>query len=94
MASRVELDPSSRRATGVTYVREGEQVERMQRAKVVAVAGYSIETPRLLLNSSTKGFPNGLCNNEDQVGRYVMVQGATQAAGRFPTCLLYTSRCV
>jgi choline dehydrogenase-like flavoprotein len=85
MAARVELDPSSRRATGVTYIREGEQVERMQRAKVVAVAGYSIETPRLLLNSATKGYPNGLCNNEDQVGRYVMVQGATQAGGRFPT---------
>jgi choline dehydrogenase-like flavoprotein len=56
----------------------------MQRAKVVAIAGYSIETPRLLFNSATKGFPNGLCNNEDQVGRYVMVQGASQAAGRFP----------
>jgi choline dehydrogenase-like flavoprotein len=50
----------------------------------VAIAGYSIETPRLLLNSATKGFPHGLCNNEDQVGRYVMVQGATQSAGRFP----------
>jgi len=85
MASRVELDTASGRAIGVTYFKEGEQVERMQRAKVVAVAGYSIETPRLLLNSATKGFPNGLCNNEDQVGRYVMVQGATQAAGRFPT---------
>ena len=29
-------------------------------------------------------FPHGLCNNEDQVGRYVMVQGATQTAGRWP----------
>jgi choline dehydrogenase-like flavoprotein len=38
----------------------------------------------LLLNSTSKRFPNGLCNNEDQVGRYVMVQGATQSAGRWP----------
>jgi choline dehydrogenase-like flavoprotein len=85
MASQVAFDSSSGRATGVTYFKEGEQVERLQRAIVVAVAGYSIETPRLLLNSAGKGFPNGLCNNEDQVGRYVMVQGATQAGGRFPT---------
>ncbi len=85
MASRVEIDPSSGRATGVAYVAEGEGDERRQRARVVAVAGYSIETPRLLLNSATTGFSDGLCNNEDQVGRYVMVQGATQSAGRFPT---------
>lgn len=29
-------------------------------------------------------FPHGLANNSDQVGRYVMVQGATQVAARFP----------
>ena len=60
-------------------------LERRQRAKVVAVAGYSIETPRLLLNSTSGRFPHGVANNEDQVGRYVMVQGASQSAGRFPT---------
>jgi choline dehydrogenase-like flavoprotein len=83
MAARVELDETGR-ARGVTYFREGSPVERMQRTKVVAVAGYSIETPRLLLNSASGRFPSGLCNNEDQVGRYVMVQGASQTAGRFP----------
>jgi choline dehydrogenase-like flavoprotein len=49
----------------------------------VAVAGYSIETPRLLLNSACSRFPDGLCNDFDQVGRYLMVQGAPQTAGRF-----------
>jgi choline dehydrogenase-like flavoprotein len=85
MATRIELDEGSGRATGVTYRREVDGSERHQRATVVAVAGYSIETPRLLLNSVSKRFPHGLCNNEDQVGRYVMVQGACQTAGRFPT---------
>jgi choline dehydrogenase-like flavoprotein len=47
------------------------------------VAGYSIETPRLLLNSASRRFPEGLCNDFDQVGRYLMVQGAPQTAGRF-----------
>jgi choline dehydrogenase-like flavoprotein len=50
----------------------------------VAVAGYSIESPRLLLNSTSTRFPNGLANQNDQVGRCVMVQGAPQVAGRFP----------
>ncbi|MEO9181744.1 MAG: GMC family oxidoreductase [Acidimicrobiales bacterium] len=84
MAARVEMEPGGRRALGVTYFREGDGVERLQRAKVVALAAYAIETPRLLLNSATREFPGGLCNNEDQVGRFVMVQGASQAAGRFP----------
>jgi choline dehydrogenase-like flavoprotein len=83
MAVRVELDESGR-AAGVAYVREGDGGEHLQRAAAVAVCGYSIETPRLLLHSTSPRFPNGLGNNEDQVGRYVMVQGASQSAGRFP----------
>jgi len=82
MAIRVELDESSGRVTGVTYLHDGK--ERFQRAAAVAVAGYSIESPRLLLNSTSARFPNGLANEHDQVGRYVMVQGASQTAARFP----------
>jgi choline dehydrogenase-like flavoprotein len=81
MVTRVEVDPRTGRATGVHYVRDG--ISRFQRARMVAVAGYSIETPRLLLNSASERFPDGLCNDFDQVGRYLMVQGAPQTAGRF-----------
>jgi choline dehydrogenase-like flavoprotein len=78
--TRIELGPDGR-ATGVTYLHDGR--EHRQCASCVAVAGYSIETPRLLLNSACARFPDGLCNDHDLVGRYVMVQGATQIAGRF-----------
>jgi choline dehydrogenase-like flavoprotein len=61
--------------------------ERFQAADAVAVCGYAIESPRLLLNSTSTRFPNGLANNADQVGRYVMVQGASQVAARFPQML-------
>ncbi|WP_217698438.1 GMC family oxidoreductase [Streptacidiphilus griseoplanus] len=81
MATRIETDPHSGLATGVRYVRGGR--EHVQRARTVAVAGYSIETPRLLLNSADRRFPEGLCNDHDLVGRYLMVQGAPQTAGRF-----------
>ncbi len=83
MASRVELDEAGM-ARGVVYLSEVGGAERLQRARFVAIAGYSIETPRLLLNSTSARFPDGLCNDHDQVGRYVMVQGATQTAGRWP----------
>jgi choline dehydrogenase-like flavoprotein len=84
MAVRIEADASGR-ASGVTYVHEGG--ERFQRAATVAVCGYSIESPRLLLHSSGPGSPHGLGNAEDQVGRHLMVQGAPQVAGRFPELL-------
>jgi choline dehydrogenase-like flavoprotein len=81
MVTGIEINEQTGRATGVHYVRAG--VPRFQRAAAVAVAGYSIETPRLLLNSTSRRFPHGLCNDYDQVGRYLMVQGAPQTAGRF-----------
>jgi choline dehydrogenase-like flavoprotein len=83
MATRIELDREGK-ARGVVYLDKAGGTERLQRARFVAVAGYSIETPRLLLNSTSARFPDGLCNDYDQVGRYVMVQGATQTAGRWP----------
>jgi choline dehydrogenase-like flavoprotein len=85
MATRVELDDATGRARGVTYVKDGE--ERFQRAEAIAVCGYAIETPRLLLNSACRRHPGGIGNNSDQLGRYVMVQGATQVAGRFQELL-------
>jgi choline dehydrogenase-like flavoprotein len=81
VVSRVVVDDDTGRATGVVYWRDG--VERFQRARMVAVAGYSIETPRLLLLSATKRWSEGLGNDHDQLGRYLMVQGAPQTAGRF-----------
>jgi YD repeat-containing protein len=80
-AVTVETDERGR-CTGVTYDHDGRLSH--QHAAAVAVCGYSIETPRLLLNSTSRRSPHGLANDHDQVGRYIMVQGAPQVAGRFP----------
>jgi choline dehydrogenase-like flavoprotein len=81
MAARVELG-SNGRVTGVHYFdRNGNS--HFQRAKAVIIAGYSIETPRLLLNSACPGFENGLANSSDTVGRYLMAQGGNVILGRF-----------
>jgi choline dehydrogenase-like flavoprotein len=58
--------------TGVHYFREGRW--RFQRASNVVVAGYAIETPRLLLSSATSRFPDGLANSSGLVGKNLMVQ--------------------
>ncbi len=81
MVTQIVVDDERGLATGVRYLQDG--VERVQRARLVAVAGYSIESPRLLLNSATARWPAGLGNDHDLVGRYIMVQGAPQTAGRF-----------
>jgi choline dehydrogenase-like flavoprotein len=81
MVSRIRLG-QDRRVTGVSYFDE-EGREHFQKAKAVVVAGYSIETPRLLLNSACPGFENGLANSSDCVGRYLMAQAGNVVLGRF-----------
>jgi choline dehydrogenase-like flavoprotein len=72
MAGRIEVYAAGR-ATGVHYHREG-----AWRARNVVVAGYTIETPQLLLNSATDRYPDGLANSFGLIGRYLTVQ-ANQA---------------
>ena len=56
---------------GVVYADKDGNLQT-QKARVVCVAGNSIETPRLLLNSSSSTFPNGLANSSGQVGKNYM----------------------
>lgn len=81
MVARIELG-KDRRVRGVTYI-DPDGHEHFQKAKAVVVSGYSIETPRLLLNSACSGFENGLANSSDCVGRYLMAQAGNVVAGRF-----------
>ena len=74
MVGRIEVNGD--RVTGVHYHRQGKW--RFQKAKNVVVAGYAIETPRLLLMSATERFPDGLANSSGLVGKNLTVQ-ANQA---------------
>ena len=71
MVGRIETNERGL-ATGVHYHREGRW--RFQHAKHVVVAGYAIETPRLLLMSASDKFPNGLANSSGLVGKNLMTQ--------------------
>ena len=70
MVQKIEHDKSGK-VTGVLYVdKDGKQ--QLQKARVIAVAGNSIESPRLLLNSHSNMFPDGLANSSGEVGRNYM----------------------
>lgn len=81
MVARVNLGADGR-VTGVTYFDE-QRREREQRAKVVIVSGYAIETPRLLLNSACAGHEQGLANSSGTLGKYLMAQIGNVVFGCF-----------
>ena len=69
-ALRIVHDAAGK-VTGVEYADKSGKVQ-LQKARVVCVAGNSIESPRLLLNSASSKFPDGLANSSGQVGRNYM----------------------
>ncbi len=70
-------------ANGVVYY-DAEGQPHFQAAEVVVLAANGIGTPRLLLNSKSRRFPNGLANNNDVVGRNLMLHPYAWVSGRFP----------
>ena len=70
------------KADAVLYVDKDGNLHR-QAARVVCLAGNSIETPRLLLLSDSAMFPNGLANSSDQVGRNYMRHTTGSVYARF-----------
>jgi len=58
-------------------------VERHQRAAIVVLAASGVGTPRLLLNSQSPAFPDGLANRSGQVGRNLMLHPCGYVEGIF-----------
>ena len=76
------LVAQSGRATGVLYYdAAGNLME--QKAKAVVMACNGIGTPRLLLNSTSGLFPDGLANSSGQVGKNLMHHPAGVVVGVF-----------
>ena len=79
MVGRIELGADGH-ASGLHFHREGHW--QFQRARQVIVAGYAIETPRLLLNSACPRHPQGLANSSGLLGRNLMVHSNQAVWGR------------
>jgi choline dehydrogenase-like flavoprotein len=85
MAYELPTDAEGR-VTGVRYNRtleDGRREEAEQRARAVIVAGYAIESPRLLLNSGSSRFPDGLANSSGLIGKFLMAQAGPVVWGHF-----------
>jgi choline dehydrogenase-like flavoprotein len=82
--TRIEHNAAGK-VTGVVYF-DKDGVEQRQKARLVCVAGNSIETPRLLLLSASNQFKDGLANSSGQVGRNYMrhMTGSVYAAFKNP----------
>jgi choline dehydrogenase-like flavoprotein len=72
------------KATGVLYIDKTTGKEEKVVAKVVAIAASSGETVRLLLNSKSERFPDGLANSSGLVGKYIMDTVGTRLDGHIP----------
>ena len=73
-------------ASGVTYFDE-EGVEQFQPAHVVIMACNGVGTPRILLNSVSDQFPDGLANSSGLVGKNLMLHPYASIQGVFADAL-------
>ncbi len=78
---RIEVDANGR-ATGAVYF-DAERNVHLQKAKAVVISANGAETPRLLLLSANKQFPNGLANSSGLVGKYLMLNSGAVSVGVF-----------
>ncbi len=72
------------RATGVVYIDRESGEERRIEARVVVLAAGACESARILLNSSSQQFPDGLANSSGKVGHYLMDTVGSTLSGQFP----------
>jgi choline dehydrogenase-like flavoprotein len=70
-------------ADGVVYY-DADGREQAQKAEIVIVACNGVGTPRLLLNSGSRQFPDGLANRSGLVGRNLMFHPYAMVTGVFP----------
>jgi choline dehydrogenase-like flavoprotein len=80
---QVDLDRTGK-AKGVTFVDRLTGQHHSVTARSVVLAAGACESARILLNSRSSAFPDGLCNTHGMVGRYLMDSVGAKAAGQFP----------
>lgn len=81
VATRIRVS-AQRKAKSVIYF-DKKGVEHEQKADLIIVSGGTIQTPRLLLNSKSQLFPDGLANESGLVGKYFMQHLGVSSAATF-----------
>jgi choline dehydrogenase-like flavoprotein len=71
-------------ATGVSYINRNDLQEYHVNAKTVILAASACESARIMLNSESKRFPNGLANGSGLVGKYLHDSTGVSFGGVLP----------
>ncbi len=83
MVREVTVDARGR-ANGVHYIDRGTRSDRFAAAPVVVLAASACESARILLNSRSPLFPDGLANGSGLVGKYLMDTVGAGISGQVP----------
>jgi choline dehydrogenase-like flavoprotein len=83
MVREVTLGPDGL-ANGVTYVDKKTGQDLQVKAKVVVLAASALETARILFNSRSSRFPEGLANSSGTVGKYITDTTGGGVSGYIP----------
>jgi choline dehydrogenase-like flavoprotein len=83
MVHEVTLDKTAR-VTGVNFIDKKSGRQRHATARVVVLAASACESARILLNSKSSSFPNGLANSSGKVGKYLMDTVGSSVVGQVP----------
>jgi choline dehydrogenase-like flavoprotein len=91
VVSHVTTDNEGR-ATGVHYIGRVTKAHKEARAEVIVLAAATLESTRLLLNSRSPRFPNGIGNSNGVLGHYLMDHFTVEGAGGELTSLKSAKR--
>ena len=83
MAREILLSKEGK-AASVSYIDKQDRSEKRVHAKAVMLAASACESARLLLNSASSLFPDGLANSSGQVGRNLMDSVGSDGGGFVP----------
>ena len=85
MACKVLMDPERNRARGILYVERNTRHTREIHARAVILCAQSQESVRILLNSATPQYSNGLANSSGILGHYLTAHVRSGGgSGEFP----------
>jgi choline dehydrogenase-like flavoprotein len=80
VAARVLVDDKGL-ASGVQYFDRHTGKEQTVHGKVIIMGASCVDSTRILLNSKSEKYPNGIGNSSDVIGRYLCEQIRLHAAG-------------
>ncbi|MDB5242927.1 MAG: glucose-methanol-choline oxidoreductase [Spirosoma sp.] len=87
MAREVLTDAQTGLATGISYIDTRSMQEVTVRAKNVMLGASTCESARILLNSKSGRFPNGLANSSGVVGKYLNDSTGASRSGFIPALM-------